>query len=382
MYRKAVFLMMAAFALALVVAVPAWAMGPSHGGHRHHAQKVLFVQTNQPGGNKIAVYDRHWDGTLSFRATYATGGNGGVAAGAPSDPLASQGSLVTAEDGRVLLAVNAGSDTVSLLAVRGDHLKLREVISSGGSFPASIAVHGRLVYVMNAGGAGRLQGYWLSGDRLYAIGGSGRSLGLANATPPNFLTSPGQVGFSPDGSRLIVTTKASGSTIDVWRVRYNGRLSDDPVKTTSTSPVPFAFTFDRQGRLLSIEAAMGQLSTYSLKHDDTLAGIGTTTPNGQAALCWIAFARGFYYGTNTGSSTISSFRVAHDGTPTLVAAVAATTDAGPTDMAVSADQRSLYVQGGAAGSVDVFRVAADGSLTRIQTVTGLPKLIEGIAAIR
>ena len=126
---------------------------------------------------------------------------------------------------------------------------------------------------------------------------------------------------------------------------------------------------------------MGQLSTYSLNPDKTLAGIGTTTPSGQAALCWIASARGFYYGTNTASDSISSFKVANDGTPMLVAAVAATTDAGPTDMAVSADQRSLYVQGGAAGTVDVFRVRWNGSLTQIQTVTGLPTLIEGIAAI-
>jgi 6-phosphogluconolactonase (cycloisomerase 2 family) len=380
MYKKTVLLMMAAFALALATAVPAWAMDPWHGHHRH-AQKVLFVQTNQPSGNKIAVYDRHWDGTLSFKAKYATGGNGGVADGAPSDPLASQGSLVTADNGRILLAVNAGSDTVSVFAVSGDHLKLRQVTSSGGSFPASIAVHGDLVYVMNSGDAGALQGYRLAGDRLHAIHGSSRSLGLANVTPPNFLTSPGQVGFSPDGSRLIVTTKVSGSLIDVWGVRHNGRLSDDPVMNASTSPVPFAFTFDRHGRLITVEAAMGQLSTYSLNPDNTLAGIGTTASNGQAALCWIAFARGFYYGTNTGSNTISSFRVAHDGTPTLVAAVAATTDPGPTDMAVSADQRYLYVQGGAAGSVDVFRVGWDGSLTQIDTVTGLPTLIEGIAAI-
>ena len=169
--------------------------------------------------------------------------------------------------------------------------------------------------------------------------------------------------------------------IDVWGVRRNGRLSDSPVMNASQSPVPFAFTFDRHGRLITVEAAMGQLSTYGLNPDNTLAGIGTTTPSGQAALCWIASARGFYYGTNTASNTISSFRVAHDGTPTLVAAVAATTDAGPTDMAVSADQRSLYVQGGAAGTVDVFRVGWNGSLTQIQTVSGLPTLIEGIAAI-
>ena len=379
MYRKSLLLVIAAFALALVIAAPAGAMGSR--GHRHHGQKVLFVQTNQPNGNKIAVYDRHQNGTLSFKAMYATGGNGGVAQGAPSDPLASQGSLVTAERGRILLAVNAGSDTVSLFRISGDHLKLRQVISSGGSFPASIAVHGDLVYVMNAGDAGALQGYRLAGDRLHPIRGSSRSLGLANVTPPNFLTSPGQVGFNPDGSRLIVTTKVSGSMIDVWAVRHDGRLSSTPAMNASTSPVPFAFTFDRHGRLITVEAAMGQLSTYGLNPDNTLAGIGTTTPSGQKALCWIAFARGFYYGTNTGSNNISSFRVGNDGTPTLVAAVAATTDAGPTDMAVSADQRYLYVQGGAAGTVDVFRVGRNGPLTQVQTVTGLPTLIEGIAAI-
>ncbi len=260
MYRKSLLLVIAAFVLALAIAVPAGAMGSR--GHRHHSQKVLFVQTNQPNGNKIAVYDRHWDGTLSFKAMYATGGNGGVAEGAPSDPLASQGSLVTADHGRILLAVNAGSDTVSLFRISGDHLKLRQVISSGGSFPASIAVHGDLVYVMNAGDAGALQGYRLAGEKLHPIQGSSRSLGLANVTPPNFLTSPGQVGFNPDGSRLIVTTKVSGSMIDVWGVRHNGRLSDSPVMNLSTSPVPFAFTFDRHGRLITVEAAMGQLSTY------------------------------------------------------------------------------------------------------------------------
>lgn len=157
--------------------------------------------------------------------------------------------------------------------------------SSGGSFPASIAVHGDLMYVMNSGDAGALQGYRLAGDRSHPIQGSSRSLGLANATPPNFLTSPGQVGFSPDGSRLIVTTKVSGSMIDVWAVRHDGRLSSTPAMNASTSPVPFAFTFDRHGRLITVEAALGQLSTYGLHPDNTLAGIGTTTPSGQTGHC-------------------------------------------------------------------------------------------------
>ena len=50
--------------------------------------------------------------------SFATGGEGGVAAGAVVDPLASQSSLVTAAGGRLLL-VNAGSDSISLFSVTG-----------------------------------------------------------------------------------------------------------------------------------------------------------------------------------------------------------------------------------------------------------------------
>ena len=143
----------------------------------------------------------------------------------------------------LLIAVNAGSDTVSTFRVRGDRLQLRDVVRSGGEFPASIAVHRNLVYVMNAGLDGRLKGFRIRGHRLHPIRGSVRSLGLANTDPPNFLTSPGQVGFTPGGEKLIVTTKASDSHILVFRVRRDGALSATPVVNNSATPVPFAFTF-------------------------------------------------------------------------------------------------------------------------------------------
>src|SRR5437016_4528913 len=83
--------------------------------------------------------------------------------------------------------------------------------------------------------------------------GSRRSLGLANTTPPNFLTAPGQVAFTPDGRQLIVTTKASTSSYEVFAVQPNGRLSAAPVVTRSATPVPFAFTFGPDGRLVAGE---------------------------------------------------------------------------------------------------------------------------------
>ena len=99
----------------------------------------------------------------------------------------------------------------------------------------SIAVRGHLVYVLNAGGDGSVRGYRLYEGRLDRIPLSTRTLGLGNDNPPFFLTSPGQVGFTPDGSRLIVTTKASTSSIDVFTSSQVGVSAGDrsrPVRHT------------------------------------------------------------------------------------------------------------------------------------------------------
>jgi 6-phosphogluconolactonase (cycloisomerase 2 family) len=376
--------------LALVAAIAALAGAQSaysdrghghehgHGNGHGRSGSVVWVQTNELSGNSIVVYDRAANGTLSQAGTYATGGNGGAAApGTESDRIASQDSLVYDSGHSLLIAVNAGSDTVTTFKAHGDRLQGRKVVSSGGQFPASIAVHGRLVYVLNAGGPGIVQGFWIRGHHLRPIAGSARSLGLANANPPNFLSSPGQVGFSPNGRKLLVTTKMSGSNIDVFRVRRDGTLSAAPVVNASATPVPFAFTFTPQGRLASGEAGASSLTTYELNGDGTLSD-PRSAADGQAALCWIVRAGDFYYVSNTGSNNVSSFTVGADGTPALLAAVAGTTNTGNIDLTVSG--RYLYVQTGLAGTIDGFHINGDGSLTSIGSVTGLPAGQEGIAS--
>ena len=55
----------------------------------------------------------------------------------------------------------------------------------------------------------------------------------------------GAGGLSPGGSQLIVTTKADGNGIDVFRVGGFGELSPSPViNVQPPSTVPFAITFD------------------------------------------------------------------------------------------------------------------------------------------
>jgi hypothetical protein len=342
------------------------------------SQGAVFVQTDNPAGNQIVAYERAADGTLGDPQTYNTGGDGAVAAGSAVDPLASQGSLALANGGRNLIGVNAGSDTISVFQVFGSRLVLSQVVSSGGEFPSSIAVHGNLVYVLNAGGRGSVQGFFLLRGWLVPLWGSDRSLGLFNTNPPYFLDAPGQVGFTPNGRQLIVTTKNSGSDIDVYSVGWFGYLSSEPTVNAAPAPVPFAFTFDASGHLLVTQAGASDLTAFSLATDGTLTEIGTAG-DGQAALCWITAVGDYFYGSNAGSANVSQFGETSGGAPSLVG-VAASLSSGATDSAASADGRYIYVEAGGIGTVDEFQIGLGGGLTQVGSVSGLSAPMEGIAA--
>lgn len=356
-------------AAAVVSAVPAQAANGS-------AAHAVFVETNDPAGNSIATFDRHANGTLSYVTSYATGGNGGRAAGSGSDPLASQASLVLIPDAGVLIAVNAGSDTIAVFEVHGDRLHLEQVVWSGGPFPASVAVHGNLVYALDAGGQGYVSGFRLAGGFLHPIEGSTRGLGLANATPPFFLSDPAQAGFTPGGDHLIVTTKTN-STVDVFSVNPDGRLDPAPVKN-SAAGLPFAFVFNGPESLVLNFAATSSLQTYRVNADNTITATGAAVGDAQAAPCWITPAAGFDYVSNTGSGSVSEFEVSGSSV-TLVSSTAATGISGAIDSATAAG--FLYVQSGLSGTVHAFSIGAGGALTPIQ-VASVPDGAsqEGIAA--
>jgi hypothetical protein len=96
----------------------------------------------------------------------------------------------------------------------------------------------------------------------------------------------------------------------------------------------FAFTFDAAGRLVSGEAGASSVTTYKIQPGGTLSDPKSQS-DGQVALCWILQVRGYYFVSNTGSNNLSSFQIDSSGQPTLLAAVAATTNPGPIDLAAS-----------------------------------------------
>lgn len=367
----------------LALAATALTAGPAsaateNGRHDdHHRDSSVFVQTDNTGGNTVVAYDRAADGTLHQDGVYATGGLGGVLTGSVVDHLASQGSLTLDRAHDLLYAMNAGSNTVTVFGVDGDHLKRLQVVRSGGAFPVSVAVHGNLVYVLNARDGGSVQGFLRIGKSLIRVPGWHRDLGLDPTLTPEFTHTPGQVAFSPDGSKLVVTTKAGGQSIDVFDVGRFGGLAAEPVVNDEAGTVPFAVTFDARGHLIAAQAGTNAISTFRLGNDGTLEPISSAL-TGQAATCWIVRSGSHLYVSNAGSASVSGYE--EPGNGQLRPLGNTTTDAGTVDAAASSDGRYLYVQAGAAGIVDEFRIGHDGALTSIGSVT-VPGAVggEGIA---
>lgn len=335
------------------------------------AAGAVYTMSNAAAGNVVLAFDRASDGRLTPAGSWSTGGLGTDAS------LGNQNGVVLTKDGRWLLVVNAGSNDVSVFGVRPDGLDLVDREPSGGAMPISIAVHDRLVYILNAGGDGGISGFTLSpkGD-LSALPGSSRPLGGSGV-------GPAQVTFSPDGAALVVTEKAANAIV-TYAVGSDGRAGA-PQSHPSIGTTPFGFAFTQQGTLVVSEAATGSVSSYRLDSDAGLHVVSPAVPTTQAAACWVVITGNsrFAYTTNAGSGTISGYAIGNDGSLSLldVDGVTGVTGPGttPLDAAVSAGSRYLYILDGGTHDIAAFAVGPDGSLTSLDGIAGLPATADGLA---
>ena len=366
---------MAGAATVVLSALPASAATAHAGAGQANA---VFVQTDNAAGNTIVAYTRTTAGGLQQAGSYPTGGNGGATMGSVVDHLSSQGSLAFDRQAGLLYAVNAGSNTISVFRVRGDRLIRTQVISSGGQFPVSLAVHGNQVFALNAWGGASVAGFLQVGGHLIAVPSWTRDLGLGTSSSTVFTGTPGQIGFTPGGSQLVVTTKNAANTVDVFLDGLSGP-SAEPIVTSLPGAIPFGFTFDQYGHLALTETATNTVATFAIASDGTLTQLGSVA-TGQAATCWITAApQGTLYASNAGSATESALSTHQDGTITQLTTTP--TDPGTVDAAVSSDGQYLYVQAGGRGDVDAYRIGSGGSLTETGSVT-VPGAVggEGIVA--
>ncbi len=203
--------------LGSAVAAPAAAAAQEE--HTTH-EGFVYVDDNTTGTNTVAAFVRGTDGRLTpVPGSPFNAGGAGTGSG-----LASQGAVQISSDGRYVIAVDAGSNQISVLRIEHDGA-LQPVpggpVASGGSLPVSLAEHDGLVYVANSGPGGtNYTGFTLSeGGRLRPLSGSTVSL-------PD-TAQPGDLLFNPTATHLV-GTRVGTSQIDSFDVNPDGRLTAAP----------------------------------------------------------------------------------------------------------------------------------------------------------
>lgn len=396
----------------------------------------VFAMSNSLEGNTIVGYQRAADGTLTLSGEFATGGLGGDFDGGEGlDPLISAYALINTPDNEYLMAVNAGSNTVSVMRINEDMtLELVDTESTEGTGPNSLAFRDGVVYVTNIDSdgvfagepdqEGSITGYTFSAGDLTPIAGSTRNL-------PN---RPSAIRFSPDGEYLVTSSINAGSAalasgnndeLIVFGLDANGLPTDTPVSgATSTelnnaegrnlpSGIGFEITERSNGTFVIVTEARefrsageppifpglqtGSVSVFQLGEGGNLSAsqldllAGQTATVGQRTACWIVISPDgeYFWVSNALDASISSYRFTDaTGNVELVQVLAATgtqptstdpatafaTTDGFIDLDITDDGQYLYQLYGLSGVIGVYAVDA-GNLTLVQEVSGdLPEV--------
>jgi 6-phosphogluconolactonase (cycloisomerase 2 family) len=379
--------------LAGVGAAPAAAKAKPKLPHR------VFVETNDPDGNAVQMFKANSKGKISLAKTYPTGspGSPSVAAGFPFTE--SSGSVTLSHDGRYLLVVNHGGDTVTLFRVRPKGLKRMSTVASGGVAPVSVTINrkNKFAYVVNEGNPATISGFSItSKGKLKPLSNSTRTL----AYPAG---APAQVAFNYDGKVLVVSDRQAGpgeepDFIESFKVGKGGRPTALP-PTPSTGQTPFGFAFTKKNILFMTNAhndmdKAGSISTYKVS-----SATGTLTPadhqvTNRTATCWVVITKDQKHAfvSNTISAALKSYGVSATGglTDLQPGADASGVIGGPFDIALSSNSKFLYVLNVDPGvifndpvartDIEVFKVKSGGRITRVQTTKQFPTTTSGMAA--
>jgi len=374
----------------LALALAVLALGPATASAKKPAKGsvgVVYSQTNGVPDNEVVVYDRKSNGQLKQRELVKTGGAGGIAAqpGCPAPcPMLDTDGEVRAK-GKLVFAVNAGSDTISSFRETSKGLKLVSEKSSRGDFPNSITVHKRILYVLNSH-SDSIAGFTFSKKgKLRFLKGSVEALSQPSdpALAGAGLT-PRQIGFDHSG-RVLVATLLSPlpGSIDTFKLNKHHRPGSAQPHAPTT-PLPFGFAFDNHNNLVMSQVSFppelgmdGSTATYKLNtKTGGLTPIDTESSHGVAP-CWVVVTKdGHYtYVVNAGGgpdATLAGYGLS-SGALTFLGLTPENNANGDeivrTNETLSRDSKYLYVLKpglmGPVSQVDIYRVNQNGSLTLI-----------------
>ena len=349
-------------------------------GAQIRGTETFFVMSNNADKNQVIEFVHTSDGTVVAKETFDTHGRG---TGGVNDPLESQGSLTLSADHTLLFAANAGSGDISVFQVIEGRLIFLDKHSSGGSNPVAVAQTQNRLYVLNQGGAGSVVGFQMGYD--------GRLLPIANSTAFLSANAAGgsSISISPDGQTLAVVERLTNN-IDTFHINPNGTLG--PI-VVNPSPGVGAFSgrFAPDGKLVVSEtgSTISAISSYTVLSNGKLSAVTQSLTTNGDANCWNAITPNgsFVYASNAGSSNISGFSIGKNGALTALnsSSIVASNPENATnlDITISGDGKFFYSLNAMVGTVGVFAIQPNGTLTEVDEIPGFTAAVgfNGIVAL-
>jgi hypothetical protein len=308
--------------------------------------KPLIVTATNAAENQLLVYSA----SGKLLQTLSTEGKGGASGNAGG---------IEAKDGMVA-SVNFGSQSVSIFERGEDGLRLSQVVSTITS-PLSVAFGEDHLYIL---GTTTIESHQIYGHEVSNSADGVATLLVADG-------SAAQVGVLPD--QLIISEKSNV----IETVELSERAVTGTPTLISNIPSNVNAPFGLVTRGAKAYVTIAHANEISLVRHDTVL---TTTGSGtQSAPCWVTLAGPYLFSANSPSKSVSRYivfgnKIVQD------AAVAASFNGNPTDIA-SGDGLIAVIDGnGTASHLSIFKVDSEGNL-KLKMASTMASGTNGVAVV-
>ena len=311
----------------------------------------LIVTSSNTTSNALLVYDTH--GVLIEQAK--TGGAGGVAGNA--------GGIAQNHD--LVAVVNFGSGNVSVFQKSGGATPLQwKKLVPAITNPVSVAFGRDHLYVLTAT---HIESHAIDRNGVSSSADGQAQLKVADG-------SAAQVGVI--NGQLIITEKTNAiETIDLTD---QGAVSGS-TKLVANIPANVNVPLGLATRGNDAYVTIAHADEISLVRNDAVVTI--TSSGTQMAPCWVALDGSFLLVTNPPSHSVSRYSV-YGHTIVQDAAVAATINGNPTDIAYRDNLAAVVDNNGTASHVSIFNVDGDGNFGLRGSATINGTTTNGVAIVR
>lgn len=323
--------------------------GTVAGAHASDWQsQPLVVTASNTTPNKLLVYDT--SGNLI--QTVPTEGKGGASGNAGG--IAASGSRIA--------VVNFGSQSVSIFERTLNGIRLRQVVPTS-SGPLSVAFGHHHLYVLDAD--------VVESHQVFDFGVSPGADGVASLVKAD--GSSAQVGVLE--KQLIISEKSNA--IETVNLNAAGAVTGAAALVAdipSNVNTPFGLATRGDEAYVTIAHA-DEISL--VRNDDILTITGSGT---QHAPCWLALDGPYLFSSNSPSMSISRY-VVYGRNIIQDAAVAASLNGSPTDIAYRSGLVSVIDGAGTISHLSIFKVDDDGNL-KLKGVATIGSAANGVAIVR